>query len=224
MIALLITTGANMLYAVSIILITGVTADNVHHVLPNDKLCINLPCRELQYYIDNGHRYFISNSKFFFVEGTYYHFRTDLIVQNVANISFIGRALSNTSSPTSIIRCLPEHTIKFYNVQNITISNIYFKDCGDDVAIAVEHSDIIIQPSEYQPKYWASIFFIACINIKVTNVHIDNPVGYGITCANVMGKNVLNNITMIMGRHKLYQSLLDTCSNGIYIMYSGRNS
>ena len=211
-----------MLYAVSIILITGVTADNVHHVLPNDKSCINLPCRELQYFIDNGHRYFISNSKFFFVEGTYYHNRSNLIVQNIANISFIGRALSNTSSPTSIVQCLPEHTIKFYNVQNITISNILFKDCGDDVAIAVEHSDIIIQPSKYPRKYWASMFFIACINIKVTNVHIDNPVGYGITCANVMGKNVLNNITMIMGRHELYQSLLHTCSNGIYIMYSGR--
>ena len=211
-----------MLYAVLIIVITGVTADNVHHVLPNDKLCITLPCRDLQYFIDNSHRYFISNSKFFFVEGLYYHTRSDFIVQNVANISFIGLGLSNTSSPTSIIWCLPEHTIKFYNVQNITITNILFKSCGDEVAIPVEHSDIIIQPSEYQSKFWASIFFIACININVSNVHIDNPVGYGITCANVMGTNILSNITVVMRRQELYQLLLNTCSNGIYVMYSGR--
>lgn len=212
-----------VLYAISFVLVTGVvTTDNVHYVLPNDKLCINLPCRELQYFIDNGHRYFISNSKFFFAEGTYYHIKTDLIVQNIANISFIGTALSNTSSPTSIIRCLPEHTIKFYNVQNLTISNIVFKSCGNDIAIPVEHSNIIIQPSEYQPKYWASIFFIACINITVNNVRIDDPVGYGITCANVMGKTILNNITIIMRSNGLYGLLLNTCSSGIYIMYSGR--
>ena len=204
-------------------MVTGVvTADNIHYVLPSDKLCITLPCRELQYFIDNGHRYFVSNSKFFFAEGTYHHIQTDLIIQNIANISFIGTAHSNTSSPTSIIRCLPEHTIKFYDVQNLTITNILFRSCGNDVAIPVEHSDIIIQPSEYQPKYWAAMFFIACINITISNVHIDDPVGYGITCANVMRNIILNNITIIMRRHTLYQLILGTCSSGIYIMYSGR--
>ena len=211
-----------MLYVVSLVLVSGVvTADNVHYVLPNDKLCIKLPCRELRYFIDNSHRYFVSKSKFFFAEGTYYHMKTDLIVQNIVNVSFIGMTLSNNSSPTSIIRCLTEHTIKFYNIQNLMISNILFRSCGNDVAIPVEHSNIIIQSSKHQPKYWASIFFIACINITVSNVHIDDPVGYGITCANVMGKSILNNITIIMSRHELYQLLLNTCSSGIYIMYSG---
>ena len=65
-------TGISMLlYSVAIALIARVTTDNVHYVLPNDKLCIKLPCRELQYFIDNSHQYFISNSKFIFAEGTY---------------------------------------------------------------------------------------------------------------------------------------------------------
>ena len=217
------TTGISMLlYSVAIALIAGVAADNVHYVLPNDKVCVRLPCRDLQYFIDNSHQYFISNSKFFFVEGTYHHLRTDLIIQNIANISLIGLAVSNTSSPTSIIQCFPEHTIKFHSVRNITITNILFMSCGNEEAIPIQRSDTIIQPSEFQPKYWASIFFTECINIMVSNVHIESSIGYGITLANVMGRNILSNITIVITRDKLYRSLLYTCSNGISVIYSGR--
>ena len=211
-----------LLYSVAIALIAGVASDNVHYVLSNDKLCVRLPCRDLQYFIDNSHRYFISNSKFIFAEGTYHHVKTDLIIQNVANISFIGVAMSNTSSPTSIIQCFPEHTIKFHSVQNIIITNILFKSCGNEEAIPIQHSNVIIQPSEFQPKYWAGIFFIECDNITVHNVYIDNPIGYGIILANVIGRNILRNMTIIIRRNEPYQSLMFTCSNGINVIYSGR--
>jgi len=204
---------------ITVILITGVTTDKVHYVLPSNKLCISLPCRELQYFIDNSKLYFISNTKFFFTEGTYYHVKLNFIVQNIANISFIGMSVTNISSPASIISCLPEHSIKFYNVQSITINNLMFKGCGN--IETMPYSSAIVLPNEYQTNYWASIFLIACINVKISNVQVDNPIGYGIVCSNMIGNNILKNITIIMRRKILYNLLLNTCSNGINVIYYG---
>ena len=210
-----------MLYVVITItmLIVGVTADNVHYVLANDKLCINLPCRELQYFIDNSQRYFVSNSKFLFTQGVYHHAKSDLIIQNVANISFIGINV-NSSHPASI-SCFPEHTIKFQNVHNVTINNLLFESCGNLVTVPYT-SITVIQPNEEELKFWASMSFIACINVTVSNVRIVNSIGYGLACFNAMGENMFSNITVVLSRHVLYQVYLGTCSNGMYFIYSGR--
>ena len=208
---------STVIIIIMMMLIVGVTADNVHYILANDKLCIHLPCRELQYFIDNGQHYFGSNSIFFFTQGTYYHVKSDLIIQNVANISFIGNA--DSSHPASIA-CLPQHTIKFQNVHNVTINNLLFKSCGN--LTTVPHTSTIIQPNEAQPKFWASISFVACINVTVSNVHIVDSVGYGVACFNIKGKNIFSNITVVLSRYMLYQLTLGTCSNGMYFIYSGR--
>ena len=78
---------------------------HVHHVQPDDKLCVQLPCPTLQNILDHSHMYFKSYTTFLFVEGEYYHIRTDLQIQNVINVSLIGTPnISDPTSPVSVIR------------------------------------------------------------------------------------------------------------------------
>jgi len=79
----------------SISLLFHITSGSVYNVTPNDNpnaTCHH--CHNLQHYLLNTIKYFTSNTQLLFLPGLH-HLHTDLIIQNVHNISLIGSTANN---------------------------------------------------------------------------------------------------------------------------------
>ena len=118
-------------------MIVEIDADNMYHVISDDKGCRKHPCLYLSYLIDNHQDYFTFNAKIIFSETGYYIY-TDMIIRNVFNFSLISFSLSE-------IVCSPQRIISFHNVVNLTIENMFFTKCGNSVNNSLHQA------------YWASI-------------------------------------------------------------------
>ena len=196
------------------VLVTALATYHTYHVHPNDKLCVQLPCPTLQNMVDRSYMYFRSNTTLLFAEGKYYHISSDIIIQNIINFLLIGTPnITDPTSPLSVIKCLPENSIYFYNVVNILIKNLKFESCGYFVSKFTDQLSFT--------NHWTSLFLNNCTTVEIVNVCIDNPVGYGITGYNVMGDNSIENTTVIMNRQDLHGRLLFTCSYGMQWSYNG---
>ena len=183
-------------------MIVGIDAENVYNVIPDDKGCSEHPCLYLSYLINNHQDYFTSNTMIIFSETNYYIF-ADMIVQNVFNFTLISLSLSE-------IVCSPKRVISFHNVVNLTIKNMFFTKCGNSIN------------SSLHQAYWASMFFDKCANVHIKEVHISDPVGYGIIAYNMLGYNIIENFSVHMGRLKPFESIEDnllTCSYGLHLNF-----
>ena len=75
-------------------MLTGVltvthASHNVYHVQPDDACNQQSSeiCHTLQFFANYNDLFFTSNAMFLFAEGEYFHSESDLIVQNVTNLS-----------------------------------------------------------------------------------------------------------------------------------------
>ena len=184
-------------------------AHNQYHVHPDDTPCLQPPCHTLEYFTNNSDVYFMSDTTLLFDKGEYYHIIGNLTIQNVTNISLIGTPyFSNPTSPVSVIKCLPDHSIYFYNVTTLLIKYLKLKDCGSLMPVF----------KEYGMPFWAAMFFYYCTNITISNMYIYNPVGYGVLALNVMGSsNCILKVTIMLGRKEEYGGVI--CSKGGYLGY-----
>lgn len=182
-------------------IIAGVTGDNVYEVLPDDERCVQPPCLYLNYLIDNHQDYFTSNTRIMFSGAQYSITNNNMIIQNVSNISLLS------ASDIEIV-CSPQKFLLFHNVVNLTITNMFISECGNLI-----NND----------SHWASVVFNECTNVLLTDVYISSPVGYGIIAYNMFGYNILENISVYLGREKslqtVYNSKLHTCSYGMHLSY-----
>ena len=102
-----------------------ITTCTVYTVTPDDQYYPNTTCHHchnLQYYLLNITKYFTSNTQLLFLPGLH-HLHTDLIIQNVHNISLIG----STAKATSITLNGNLSTIFAFNVSELTINNLTIK-------------------------------------------------------------------------------------------------
>ena len=96
-------------------LVTG--AFTVYTITPDDHHYPNITCHHchnLQHYLLNITKYFTSNTQLLFLPGLH-HLHTDLIIQNVHNISLIGNETAILSTSSFIL---------MVNVSNLTIKNM----------------------------------------------------------------------------------------------------
>ena len=103
-----------------------ITTSTVYTVTPYDNYYPNTTCHHcynLQHYLLNVTKYFTSNTQLFFLPGLH-HLHTDLIIQNVHNISLIGSTTNGTTVST-VIQCIycPAH-ITVTNVSTLIINNL----------------------------------------------------------------------------------------------------
>ena len=103
-----------------------ITTSTVYTVTPDDHYYPNTTCHHchnLQHYLLNVTKYFTSNTQLLFLPGLH-HLHTDLIIQNVHNISLIGSTASGTTVDT-VIQCMhtPAH-ITVANVSTLIIENL----------------------------------------------------------------------------------------------------
>ena len=86
-------------------------------------------CHSLQYYLLNVSKHFASNTQLLFLPGLH-HLHTDLIIQNVHNISLIGSTTGNgTTLDTVTIQCRSSVGIIMTNITDLTIKDIQLDDC-----------------------------------------------------------------------------------------------
>jgi len=188
---------------------TGLSVHNAYSVQPDDKFCAQLPCYELKYFIKYSHFFFVSNTTLFFSEGEYYYFLGNLMIQNVTNFSLIGTPnISDPTSPLSVMKCSPDRLIHFHNVSGLLIKDLKFQGCGGLIS-NYDHS--------MQETLWAALSFWHCYDLKMANVYIYNPMGYGVLAKDIVGNNCFENITVIIGRNN---RAIRTCSYGAKWHYS----
>ena len=84
-------------------------------------------CHDLHYYVQNSTKYFTHNTQLLFQPGVHC-LHTDLVIENVHNVSLIGR--SNDSSNTStVIQCNSTVGIIMKNVTKLSMENMVIKNC-----------------------------------------------------------------------------------------------
>ena len=140
-----------------LVLLTFFCSIASHTVIPDGGYYPNakcLHCHDLQYYLQNNSKHFTSNTQFLFLPGLH-HLYTDLIIQNVHNISIIGR----NGSTSSVIQCNSSAGIIIKNITNLLIENMVIKNClthhmSSAVVILTECSDVKLQYLQiYQPRH-----------------------------------------------------------------------
>ena len=157
----------------------------VYTVTPDDHYYPNTTCHHchnLQHYQLNITKYFTSNTQLLFLPGLHY-LHTDLIIQNVHNISLIGSTANGTTLDTVIIQCGSSHSssgLLIRNIFNITIENLMFEDC------------IIKKTYQRHGKNKASIKILNCLHVFMKNVTIISVPHFSIVAINVLEFSLFN--------------------------------
>ena len=102
-----------------------IITSTVYTVTPDDHYYPNTTCHHchnLQHYLLNITKYFISNTQLLFLPGLH-HLHTDLIIQNVHNISLIG-SMANGTTLDTVIQCNSSVGILMNNITNLTVRNV----------------------------------------------------------------------------------------------------
>ena len=153
-------------------------------------------CHNLQHYLLNTTKYFTSNAQLFFPPGLH-HLHTDLIIQNVHNISLIGSTTNGTTLDT-VIQCNSSVGIVMANITNLIVTNITIRSC-----LGNEYNN-------------TTVLIKQCTNVQLRHVVIEESHNsYGIVGINILGDShfsyvtnnflsvLFNDITVDMENHSL---------------------
>ena len=151
------------------------------HNYPNTT-CLH--CHKLQYYLLNRTRYFTSDTHLHFLSGLY-HLNTDFIIENVNNISLIGRSISHGNTST-VIQCNSSVGIVMENITNLLIENIVIKNCGTLKTRSFSAAVII-----------TNCYAVKLYYMKICHQHSLTKYGRTISLlgTNIMGNSYLEHIT-----------------------------
>ena len=159
----------------------------VYTVIPNNHNTTCDHCHTLQYYQLNINKYFNSNTQLFFLPGSHY-LHTDLVLQNIHNISLIGLIANAPADTVMIIQYAKLAQIAMINVTNLNIKNLI-----------VQRNASLFDNSEN--TWYSSIIFRDCLNVLVNHLQIyiisesGSPFKFtSLTLLNVLGKSQLSHI------------------------------
>ena len=171
-----------------------ITTCAVYTVTPDDHHYPNTTCHHchnLQHYLLNITKYFTSNTQLLFLPGLH-HLHTDLIIQNVHNISLIGSTANGTTLDTVIIQCNSSVGIVMANITNLIMSNMVIKGCNKStqrvygvnqqvyVAVNIKNSFDVI---------------LSYVHIYMENKYILHT--YSLLGINVLGKSKFSNLILM---------------------------
>ena len=162
-----------MIIILLILSLLHTTTSTVYTVTPDDHYYHNITCHHchnLQHYLLNITKYFTSNTQLLFLPGLH-HLHTDLIIQNVHNISLIGSTANGTTLDT-VIQCNSSVAMVMTNIVDLTMKNMVIKGCTNSL----------------DGMYVATVTIKNCINAILSYLQI-YPTFYGALC--LLGKNIL---------------------------------
>ena len=121
-----------------------ITICTIYNVTPDDTACHH--CHNLQHYLLNTTKYFTSNTQLLFLPGLH-HLHTNLIIQNVHNISLIG-STTNGTTPDTVIQCDSSVGIVMNNITSLMMKNLAIQKCSvkygsSKTAILVKHCSFV---------------------------------------------------------------------------------
>ena len=189
------------------------TAAAVYNVRSDDNITISLNDTEsgesLEYYLKNTSKYLSSDSQFHFKMGHHY-LNTDLVIQNVSNVTLTGESLC-------IIKCTSRVSIIVLNVSSFSLGNITFENCGTNYSNYL-HTDIRYDiTSISKPGSSASIILYHCMLVEITNIIITiSESNIGILVVNTRNHSKIINICIIVQATNCYNSSLQTNSIMLY--------
>ena len=167
------------------------TTSTVYTVTPDDLNTTCHHCHNLQHYLLNTTKYFTSNTQLLFLPGLH-HLHTDLIIQNVYNISLVGKTTNATQNV--VIQCQKEIIsvgVYMINIMNLAISDLIIQDC---------HIDRNYQYSRLAYFYnTISLIFKDCNSVSVDGLQVRRYNG-GILVINILGDSYFNDIGTIETR------------------------
>ena len=175
---------------ITLILLTsmpGIITCTIYTVTPDDHYYPNTTCHHchnLQHYLLNITKYFTSNTQLLFLPGLH-HLHTDLIVQNVHNISLIGSTANGTLD--TIIQCKSSVGIVMTNITNLIMRNMIIRNCitnTSQVGIKVFENDML-----------CVIFLYSCFKVHMQHMEIYNTLlKRSLLASNILGSFTLNEI------------------------------
>ena len=168
-----------------------ITTCTVYTVTPDDHYYPNTTCHHchnLQHYLRNITEYFTSNTQLLFLPGRH-HLHTDLIIQNVHNISLIGSTANGTSDTFIKPQNCTFKCISMINISNLTIRNVIFKNDGPTYRVVL----LIIQDCSFVSLHHLIIY------------HIIYSFNYNALLAiNIMGNSIYDHVTCFGGMELIY--------------------
>ena len=164
-----------------------ITTCTVYTVTPDDHYYPNTTCHHchnLQHYLLNITKYFTSNTQLLFLPGLH-HLHTDLIIQNVHNISLIGSTANGTTLDT-VIQCKSSVGIVMANITNLTMKNMVIRNC------MTTSSQVGIKDFENDTGV---IFLFSCFKVHMQCMELYNTQQKTALLAyNILGNFTLNRI------------------------------
>ena len=180
----------HFLALITLALFISITAaSEIFYVLPNNSSnisCPSQPCYTLnQYLLDNGALLAVSNVEYHFMPGEHI-VEQDIVMGNVSNLLIVG--MSN--DPLPVLRCLANVSIVAMHSQNITISDLKFRDCDGSTNTLTSR----ITKSYYNNRFIGSnLLLFATSHCEVQNVVF---VGNGIIGIQLVGYIHIYNVTI----------------------------
>ena len=176
---------------------------NVYYVIPDDHNTTCNRCHNLQYYQLNISEYFTAYTEIVFFPGLH-HLYSNLIIQNVHNISLIGSRV-NGSTLETVIQFVKLVSIVMNNVTNLTVKNLVISTCTTTSGTPCSLFYLInktttkhyLRKQYYPHKQYSSVIIEDCKNIlmdhlQLTKVHDD--IEYSLVIANILGYSLISNI------------------------------
>ena len=163
----------------TILLLVNITTCTIYNVSPGNTTCHH--CHNLQHYLLNTTKYFVSNTQLLFLPGLH-HLHTNFIIQNVHNISLIG-STTNGTTPDTVIQCDSSVGIVLNSISNLVIQNIMIRNCS-------------VQSFPFK----TAMLISQCSFVALYNLQFDHPFHqFSILGTNIFGNSSLNYIMF----HKL---------------------
>ena len=187
-----------------------ITSCTVYTVTPDDHYYPNTTCHHchnLQHYLLNVTKYFTSNTQLLFLPGLH-HLHTDLIIQNVHNISLIG----NTANGTSLVTVKMTNTCMFMiNISKLTVRNIV-------IGINYDEHFILFMPPDLAPLTIKNCSFVSLHQLQFTNESIVRMLA--LMVINVMGESYFSYVSCYRGLGILRLLYNETLANRDHVCHS----
>ena len=165
-----------------------ITTCTIYTVTPDDHYYPDTTCHHchnLQHYLLNITKYFTSNTQLLFLPGLH-HLHTDLIIQNIHNISLIGSTVNGTPDTTIQLQNYRK-CISMINITKLTIRNIIFYDGN-----LMKKVLLIIQDCSFVSLHHLIIYHHHAFNYNA------------ILAINIMGNSSINQVTCFGGIQVVY--------------------
>ena len=203
------------LMLVLVVLLLHIANALVYNVKSDDNKSINGndtdSAENLSYYLQNTGKYFSSHSYLHFEMGHHY-LSTDLVIQNVTNVTMTGEAFC-------IIRCTANVGIIIHNVTNFTLDKITVENCNANYKIIHPHSNL-----KYSGD--ASLLLYYCMSAEIDNVAIFTKGSTGILIVNIRNYSKITNVSIIIHINdcSLVNKKLLVIKHGILLYHDNRKN